>query len=151
MVYSITCSKTVLNWSNNWQEKWICSLYILIIIHILYKIYFFVANKKIVILHFISYLDFSLNVVVGAGTAGCVLANRLSEDPQSSILIVEAGNSADDDKLVQIPLAVMFANTSKYDWKFITVTQKNSFLGSRDKVWVLINIKISYIKMYQTR
>ncbi|XP_052711315.1 alcohol dehydrogenase [acceptor]-like [Crassostrea angulata] len=72
-------------------------------------------------------------VIVGAGTAGCVLANRLSEDPQSSILIVEAGNSADDDKLVQIPLAVMFANTSKYDWKFITVPQKNSFLGSRDK------------------
>lgn len=96
-------------------------------------------------------MDFSLNFVVGAGTAGCVLANRLSEDPQSSILIVEAGNSANDDKLMQIPLAVMFANTSKYDWKFITVPQKNSFLGSRDKVRVLINIKISYIKMYQPR
>lgn len=96
-------------------------------------------------------MDFSLNFVVGAGTAGCVLANRLSEDPLSSILLIEAGDSVHDDKLMQIPLAVMFANTSKYDWKFVTVPQKNSFLGSRDKVWVLINIKISYIKMYQPR
>lgn len=72
-------------------------------------------------------------MIVGAGTAGCVLANRLSKDPLSSILLIEAGDSVHDDKLMQIPLAVVFANSSKYDWKFITVPQKNSFLGSRDK------------------
>ena len=32
-------------------------------------------------------------VVVGAGTAGCLLANRLSADPKTSVLIVEAGGS----------------------------------------------------------
>lgn len=72
-------------------------------------------------------------IIVGAGTAGCVLANRLSEDPESSILIVEAGDSVHDDKLMQIPLAVVFANKSKYDWGFSIVPQKKSFLGSEDK------------------
>ena len=42
-------------------------------------------------------------IIVGAGAAGCVLANRLSEDPQTRVLLVEAGGS-DDRFLIRMPL-----------------------------------------------
>ncbi|HEY1934214.1 MAG TPA: GMC family oxidoreductase N-terminal domain-containing protein [Acetobacteraceae bacterium] len=44
-------------------------------------------------------------VVVGAGSAGCVLANRLTEDPGASVLLLEAGGS-DRHPYIQIPLAM---------------------------------------------
>jgi len=43
-------------------------------------------------------------VIVGAGSAGCVLANRLSEDPKVSVLVLEAGGK-DNSIFMKIPLA----------------------------------------------
>ena len=71
---------------------------------------------------------------VGAGSAGCVLANRLSEDPGTSVLIVEAGGSEDDNPMMNVPFAAPTLQTSEQDWAFRTVPQKKTCLGLKDKV-----------------
>jgi choline dehydrogenase len=58
-------------------------------------------------------------VVVGAGSAGCVLANRLSEDPASSVLLLEAGGK-DRSPKVKIPAAFPQQFHTKLDWDYAT-------------------------------
>ncbi|XP_022308580.1 alcohol dehydrogenase [acceptor]-like [Crassostrea virginica] len=72
-------------------------------------------------------------IIVGAGSAGCVLANRLSEDPGTSVLIVEAGGSEDDNRMMSVPFAAPTLQTSEQDWAFRTVPQKKACLGLKDK------------------
>lgn len=61
-------------------------------------------------------------VVVGAGTAGCVLASRLSEDPDLSVLLLEAGSPA--RKLeIRIPAAFSKLYRTEVDWGDSTVPQ----------------------------
>jgi choline dehydrogenase len=58
-------------------------------------------------------------VIVGAGSAGCVLANRLSEDPSIRVLLLEAGGR---DRHPNIKIPAAFANQfhTKLDWDFAT-------------------------------
>eukprot|EP00105_Crassostrea_gigas_P022108 XP_011441494.1 PREDICTED: glucose dehydrogenase [FAD, quinone]-like [Crassostrea gigas] len=72
-------------------------------------------------------------IILGAGSAGCVLANRLSEDPKSSVLIIEAGGSEDDNFNMSIPIASGLLQKSKQDWKFLTVPQKNACMAMVEK------------------
>jgi choline dehydrogenase-like flavoprotein len=58
-------------------------------------------------------------VIVGAGSAGCVLANRLSEDPTVKVLLLEAGGS-DRSIKVKIPAAFPQQFHTKLDWDFAT-------------------------------
>ncbi|XP_062607233.1 glucose dehydrogenase [FAD, quinone]-like, partial [Saccostrea cucullata] len=73
-------------------------------------------------------------IIVGAGSAGCVLANRISEDFGSSVLIVEAGGSENENEIMHIPVAAGGLQTTKQDWAFRTVPQKNAFFGLKDKI-----------------
>jgi choline dehydrogenase-like flavoprotein len=59
-------------------------------------------------------------VIVGAGSAGCVLASRLSEDPDVRVLLLEAGGPNVDDGLVQIPAAFAALLRTDYDWDHST-------------------------------
>jgi choline dehydrogenase len=59
-------------------------------------------------------------VIVGAGSAGCVLANRLSEDPDVSVLLLEAGGP-DTNDLVHLPAAFPALYRSAQDWDHSTV------------------------------
>ena len=58
-------------------------------------------------------------VIVGAGSAGCVLANRLSEDPDVSVLLLEAGGR-DRSLNVKIPAAFPNQFHTKLDWDYHT-------------------------------
>jgi choline dehydrogenase-like flavoprotein len=58
-------------------------------------------------------------VIVGAGSAGCVLANRLSEDPSTRVLLIEAGGK-DRSPNIKIPAAFPKQFHTKLDWDFAT-------------------------------
>jgi choline dehydrogenase len=61
-------------------------------------------------------------VIVGAGSAGCVLAARLTENPSVRVLLLEAGPPDDADE-IHIPAALNLLFQSSYDWGFRTVPQ----------------------------
>ena len=59
-------------------------------------------------------------VIVGGGSAGCALANRLSADPNNEVLVLEAGRPDYKwDVYIHMPAALMFAIGNRlYDWKY---------------------------------
>ena len=58
-------------------------------------------------------------IVVGAGSAGCVLANRLTEDPATRVLLIQAGGR-DRSPNIKIPAAFAKQFHTKLDWDFPT-------------------------------
>jgi choline dehydrogenase len=68
-------------------------------------------------------------IVVGAGSAGCVLANRLSRDPRNRVLVIEAGGR-DNWIWFHIPVGYLYAiGNPRADWMFKTAPEQN--LGGR--------------------
>jgi choline dehydrogenase len=77
-------------------------------------------------------------VIVGAGTAGCVLANRLSADPNTSVLLIEAGGR-DDYIWIHVPVGYLYCiDNPRTDWRFRTAEEPGlngrSLLYPRGKV-----------------
>ena len=68
-------------------------------------------------------------VIVGAGSAGCVLANRLTEDGKATVMLLEYGGS-DSSILIQMPSALSIPmNMPKYNWSY--ETEPEPHLGGR--------------------
>lgn len=73
-------------------------------------------------------------IIVGAGSAGCVLAYRLSENPANKVLLIEAG-SRDDDPLIRIPMGVgKTLLDPKLNWYFMTEPDPGT--ANRPRVWI---------------
>lgn len=63
-------------------------------------------------------------VIVGGGTAGLVVASRLSEDADVSVLVIEAGGDKSKDPSVLTPgLMGALYGKDEYDWNFLSVPQ----------------------------
>ena len=72
-------------------------------------------------------------IIVGAGSAGCVLANRLSAEPKSRVLLLEAGRK-DSSPFIHMPAGIgQLMQGTIYNWAFNTAPEPN--LGNRRLYW----------------
>ncbi|KAH9947105.1 GMC oxidoreductase [Amylocystis lapponica] len=92
-------------------------------------------ERKLASLHDVSDKSFDF-IIIGKGesTAGLVLANRLTENPQVSVVVLEAGKANFDDPLITTPHGWLRQhNNPDYDWAFSTVSQPT--LGGISLPW----------------
>ncbi|CAC5396732.1 Oxygen-dependent choline dehydrogenase [Mytilus coruscus] len=72
-------------------------------------------------------------IIIGAGSAGSVIANRLSEDSDITVLLLEAGGSEYGNDNIRIPLIGGGLQKSSADWNYHTLPQKNSHFAMNEQ------------------
>ncbi len=70
--------------------------------------------------------------LVGAGSAGAVMANRLSENPHMKVLLIEAGGK--ENLVTDIPLAAAMLQMTPIDWAYQTEPQEAACFGLINRV-----------------
>ncbi|CAG2181345.1 unnamed protein product, partial [Oppiella nova] len=92
---------------------------VLIIIETQFQHFFYVSRHQ-----WLNEYDY---IVIGAGSAGAVMAARLSEDPSISVLLLEAGMA--ENILSDVPMNSINLQTSPMDWSFKTLPQSKACQG----------------------
>ena len=69
---------------------------------------------------------------MGAGSAGAVIANRLSENPSWRVLLLEAGG--DETEISDVPALAGYLQLSKMDWRYKTEPQDSACLAMAGRV-----------------
>lgn len=83
-------------------------------------------------------------IIVGGGSAGSVLANRLSEDAYVKVLLLEAGGS--ENIISDIPLAYQSLQQTPMDWKYVTEPQQAACFGLNSRVGYYTTTKFFLLK-----
>ena len=72
-------------------------------------------------------------VIIGGGTAGLVVANRLSQDTSVTVLVIEAGNFEENTPNVTNSQGLGISKGTGLDWQY--VSQPEAFTNNRSVVW----------------
>lgn len=91
-------------------------------------------------------------IIVGAGTAGCLLANRLSADPRNNVLLLEAGGR-DNWIWLHIPAGYLYAIGDKHaDWLFKTAPETyDEIIDAACEAWKKLTAKPDVIRSFRMR
>ncbi|XP_052687911.1 L-sorbose 1-dehydrogenase-like [Crassostrea angulata] len=114
-------------WNNAWKAVPILILALSVILH-----YYLLKEDNI---HITTQLNETYDfVIVGAGSAGCVLANRLTENGQFSVLLLEAGGNDMGNYIYDIPGYTDKAVRTHADWGYHTEPQKHAYKAYKKEI-----------------
>ena len=87
------------------------------------------------------------NISVGAGTSGSVIASRLAQDKDTTILLIEAGENPELNPNIDIPIFADKVRGSEWDWSYKTTPQKHACRSHEDRVRAKCCCVIPYLAL----